>query len=85
MKPATLGALIALFARSAHAIEVPTPAPAAFKMLAGCWASSHQAQRDEEFWSTPVADGLIGMARGLKDGNTLSHESTLPRMISPPV
>ena len=76
MKPATLGALIALFAASAHATEAPTPAPAAFKALAGCWANRHQAQRDEEFWSTPVADGLIGMARGSKDGKTLSHENT---------
>lgn len=76
MRAATAGAVLGFFAAHAHAADTPSPEPAAFAPLAGCWASSQESQRDEEFWSTPAADGLIGMARSLNNGKTQSHEST---------
>lgn len=63
------GIALWLLATGAHAAT-----PEDLDWLAGCWAFEKNGKRTEEVWLVPAADQAIGLARTLKNGQTLTRE-----------
>src|SRR5262245_38894552 len=61
------------------AVAVAAPQAADVQMskltwMAGDWTQTSSNRVIEEHWSTPSANGLIGMSRTVRDGRTVSFE-----------
>jgi hypothetical protein len=66
-------ASLVLLTLSVHA-GAPDPAASKLTWLSGDWQESSASQVVEEHWTTPTANGLIGMSRTVRDGRTVSFE-----------
>ncbi|MCB9777501.1 MAG: hypothetical protein H6742_02960 [Alphaproteobacteria bacterium] len=54
----------------------PAPAPmlSMLAFMAGSWVSEAPGYVNEEHWTTPAGGSMIGMARTLKEGDTIGWE-----------